>query len=133
MQEKIKNRDAEKGAVKKMPIKTFDNDWWREHDMEVQAIVNVMICNAIRDVNAFLQWLNYMHPEKTMGSFVFNREKARLEKEINMQVRRYWYTKAWHRHVEGRRKQIEMRVKERLMLSVSMGGTTSRAFFFCQF
>ena len=63
MQEKIKERDAGKGAAKKMPIKTFDsNDWWREHDMEVQAIVNVMIVNAIRDVSAFLLWLNYMHP-----------------------------------------------------------------------
>ena len=46
-----------------------------------------------------------------MGSFVFNREKARLEKEINMQVQRYWYTKTWHQHLEGRRKEIEMRVK----------------------
>ena len=116
MIEKIKDRDASKAETKKMPIKTFDdNDWWREHDMEVQAIVNVMIVNAIRDVNAFLLWLNYVHPEKTMGSFVFNREKARIEKEINMQVRRYWYTKTWHQHLEGRKKQIEMRVNEGLM------------------
>ena len=118
MKEKIEARDNKK-ADGRMSIKTYDDqDWWREKKMEVQAIVNVMITNAIRDVNGFLLWFSKFHADRTIGSFVYNRDKQRLEKEINMQVRRYWYMKTWKEHLEGRRKQIEARVEDGLMLTV---------------
>ena len=77
-----------------------------------------MIKHGIRDVNKFLLWLQEYHPDKTIGSLVYNRDKPRLEKEMNMQVRRYWFTKPFMEHLEGRREQCEQLEAKGMILSV---------------
>ena len=58
------------------------------------------------------------HPEYTMGSFEFHRDFNRLEKVINMSVRRYWLPKPLFDHMERRRKQFEKRESEEMIFSV---------------
>lgn len=97
-QAKIQKRDekkaAEKDKIKQSKVHpkiciADDDDWWLEHNCNPQVIINACTTNAIRDVSAFLNWMKEYHPDRTMGSFVFHREKPRLEKEINMEIRRY--------------------------------------------
>ena len=57
-------------------------------------------------------------PEKSMGSFVFHREKNRLEKEINMEIRRHWYSKTYWEQMEARLPQIQKREDQKKILSV---------------
>ena len=121
MQAKISIRDSKKDEKKGNPAKVnyvANNDWWVERECRPQAIVDCMIENGIRDVNRFLLWLSEYFPSKTIGSLVYNRDKARLEKEMNMQVRRNWYPKKFMEHLEGRRKQCEKLEKDGMIMSV---------------
>ena len=120
MQEKIAARDAKRAAkaiVTRVNI-ADENDWWVQRNMNPQAIVSEMIKHAIKDVNKFLIWLNYDDPDATMGSFIFHREKPRLEKEINMCVRRHWLARPYWKHLEARREQIEDRVEKGQVMTV---------------
>ena len=118
MQAKIETRDAKKTKGTAKINYVSENDWWQEHDCNPQAIVNCMVQHGIRDVNRFLLWLSEHEPDKTMRSLTFHREKARLEKEINMSVRRHWYTKNILPQLEARRSQCESLEKRGMVMSV---------------
>ena len=118
MQTKIDEREKKKTKGTAKINYVSENDWWQEHDCNPQAIVDCMVKNGIRDVNRFLLWLGEHEPDKTMGSLTFHREKGRLEKEINMSVRRYWYTKNILVQLESRRKQCNDLRDKGLVLSV---------------
>lgn len=77
------------------------------------AIIKMCTQNAIRDVSTFLNYMAEYYPEKTMGSYIFHREKPRLEKEINMAIRRYWLAKDFWEQLSRRYNTSANRKEER--------------------
>ena len=119
MQEKIVQRDEKKKAPAPGKVNVVEkNDWWVENECRPQAIIDVMVHEGIKDVNKFLLWLVENEPDYTMNSFTFHRDMKRLEQQINMLVRRYWFPKPILQHLEGRRKQCEKLEEQGMILSV---------------
>lgn len=110
MHNKIDARDKKKKAAAETVRVNFvhENDWWKENDYSPQAITNVIIEEGIRDVHKFLLWVAKYEPDKTIGSFIYHRDKARLTKEINQAVRRHWVVRSYAEQRDGRRKQNEL-------------------------
>lgn len=121
MQTKISNRDEKKKAAPATAKVNYveKNDWWMEQECRPQAIIDVMVREGIKDVNKFLLWLVEYEPGYTMNSFTFHRDYKRLEQQINVSVRRYWFPKPFMEHLDGRRKQCEKLEEKGMIPSVN--------------
>ena len=117
MKDKIEKRDSKKeNPVKKR--KWAENDWFAENGSNPQSFTEHIIEHGCTNVSSFLMYAKRFIKDQTYGSFIFSRDKARLEKEINDAIKRHYYMFDYFECLETRRKQLDDLVARGGMYSV---------------
>lgn len=110
-------RDAKKeNALKR---KWNETDWWQQNDFSPEKLSHHIRSYGCVDVNSFLNYAKKYIRDYTYASFQFSRDQARLEKDINDDLRRNYLLASYWECLEFRRQQFEDKVKEGRLMSVT--------------
>lgn len=110
---KIEMRDAGKKKHK-----WSSDDWFANSGFNPQKLTETIISHGVVTVSKFLLFAKKFLPNDSFGSFVFSRDKPRLEKEINDQIKRHYVMMNFYECLETRRGQIQLLVEEGKMFTV---------------
>lgn len=110
---KIEMRDAGKKKTK-----WSDDDWFANSNFNPQKLADLIISKGVVTVNKFLLYAKKYMKEYSFGSFIFSRDKQRLEKEINDYIKRHYVMMSYEECIDTRREQIQRLVSEGKMFTV---------------
>lgn len=102
----------------KKKTKWADDDWSANAGFNPQNLTEKIISHGVVTVKKFLLYAKKFLPNESYGSFIFSRDKQRLEKEINDAIKRHYVMMDFYECLETRRGQIERLVRDNKIFTI---------------